>query len=269
MSSQPDAQISPHDISRWNLNPFVVMCSLVTAFFLGIIALYFHFCTSPSVLALVPIVQEQSNVGSEWAQLLPGSTDSLEIENDAGEEKVVASTHQVCCTVHEPLIAKVFLACEGSMCSIYFHYFHFSFYHFPQSNSQPSYHQQLPTPFRVYTGKWKKCNTPTQNGNLTMGYPPIAVAPGFNCDGTIYECPRPAFEIETVSKQLHHTLHKPTPRAAIVLLHYPQTPRTYANYIFPPSKTSQKNARNPPTKTRPTSSREPSTHSLSPLYFVP
>lgn len=55
-----------------------------------------------------------------------------------------------------------------------------------------------------------------------MRYPPIAVAPESICDGTLYECPRPAFEIETVSKQTHHTIHKPTPRAATALLHIPQ-----------------------------------------------
>lgn len=97
------------------------MCSSDTAVVLGIIALLFHFCTFPSVLALAPLTQEQSDVDSEWFQLLAGSIDSLEIENGGGNEEIVANIHRVCCTVIEPLIEKAYFACQESMFSIYFH----------------------------------------------------------------------------------------------------------------------------------------------------
>lgn len=104
------------------------MCSPATAFFFGIIALFFQFCTLPSALALVPLAQGLSNVDSEWAQLLPGSIDSLGRETDGEKEEVVTNTHQVCCTVYEPLIEKVYLACEGGRSSLYYD---FSFFHSP------------------------------------------------------------------------------------------------------------------------------------------
>lgn len=105
------------------------MCSPATAFFFGIIALFFQFCTFPSALALVPLAQGLSNVDSVWAQLLPGSIDSLGRENDGEKEEVVTNTHQVCCTVYEPLIEKVYLACEGGRSSLYYDFFVFSFSH--------------------------------------------------------------------------------------------------------------------------------------------
>lgn len=93
------------------------MCSPARAFFLGTIALFFHFCTFPSVLAPVPLVQRQLNFESQQARDLPGVIDGPEMENGGGNEQVLADTNLVCCTVTESLIVKTFATCEGGMSS--------------------------------------------------------------------------------------------------------------------------------------------------------
>lgn len=91
------------------------MCSPARAFFLGTIALFFHFCTFPSVLALVPMVRRQLNVESQWAQALPGVIDGPEMETGGGIVEVVADINLVCCTVIESVIEKTSTLCEGGM----------------------------------------------------------------------------------------------------------------------------------------------------------
>lgn len=91
------------------------MCSPARSFFLGTIALFFHFCTFPSVLAPVPLVQRQLNLESQRALDLPGVIDGPEIENGGGNEQVLADTNLVCCTVTESLIEKTSTTCEGGM----------------------------------------------------------------------------------------------------------------------------------------------------------
>lgn len=99
------------------------MCSPATAFLLGTMALFFYFCTFPSVFALFPLVQRQRNAESEWDQPLPGSIDGPEMKNDGGgTEELLASTYLVCCNMEESLIKKASYVCEGGISSPY--YFH-------------------------------------------------------------------------------------------------------------------------------------------------
>lgn len=101
------------------------MCSPARAFFLGTIALFFHFCTFPPVLAPVPLVQRQLNFESQLARDLPGVIDGPEMENGGGNEQVLADTNPVCCTVTESLIVKTFATCEGGMSSSCLSFFPF------------------------------------------------------------------------------------------------------------------------------------------------
>lgn len=94
------------------------MCSPARAFFLGTMALFFHFYAFPSVIALVPLVRRQSNFESQWAQALPGVIDGFEVETGGGNGEVVADANLVCCTLRESLIEKTSSVCEGGVSSL-------------------------------------------------------------------------------------------------------------------------------------------------------
>lgn len=181
------------------------MCSPARAFFLGTIALFFHFCTFPSVLAPVPLVQRQLIFESQQARDLPGVIDGPEMEDGGGNEQVLADTNPVCCTVTESLIVKTFVTCEGGMSSsclslfLFYPLFSPTFFWSNPETLLPNYtHLCLP---RMYcTGKVKRRD---RTQNLTMGFnPSLTVTSETICDGTLYECPIHANKLETVSEQI-------------------------------------------------------------------
>lgn len=186
------------------------MCSPARSFFLGTIALFFHFCTFPSVLAPVPLVQRQLNLESQRAPDLPGVIDGPEIENGGGNEQVLAGTNLVCCTVTESLIEKTFATCEGGMsfpCLSLFLFFLLLFF-LPLSfgrTLKPFYPSTLTYAFSyvLYWESKEKGQNPPRIQNLIMGFnPSLTVTSETICDGTLYECPIHANKLENVSKQI-------------------------------------------------------------------
>lgn len=93
------------------------------------------------------------------------------------------------------------------------------------------------------------------------------------CDGTLYDCPMPASQIETVSKHTYPSyLASPSNQSYDI---YPIIPRN-ANHILAPlshprlnSQTFQPNAPYPPPKPRLESPTESSTRSHTLSYYVP
>ena len=210
------------------------MCSPARSFFLGTLALFFHFCTFPSVLAPVPLVQRQLNLESQWARDLPGVIDGLEIENGGGNEQYLADTNLVCCTVTESLIEKTFATCEGGMsfsCLSLFLFFLFFFIPLSFGRTlKPFYPSTLTYAFLVwYVLYWEsieKGQNPPRIQNLTMGFnPSLTVTSETICDGTLYECSVHANNLDTVSKQdliVPMYINPPNPRASNHLLSYPE-----------------------------------------------
>lgn len=214
------------------------MCSPARSFFLGTIALFFHFCTFPSVLAPVPLVQRQLNLESQWARDFPGVIDGPEIENGGRNDQILADTNLVCCTVTESLIKKTFATCEGGM-SFSFSSFFFSpaFFWSKSETLLPIYaHIYLP---RIYcTGKTKdKGHNPPRIQNLTIGFnPSLTVTSETICDGTLYECPIHAKKLENVSKNdlvvVPMYINFPTLAPAINFFHNPKF--KFAKCMLPP-----------------------------------
>lgn len=137
----------------------------------------------------------------------------------------------------ETLIENVYLACEAGLSSINFIVLLSLSSTFLSPTLDPSTINTYLFLFVCIPGSEEKGNGTTQYQILSMKHPPLPVVPESIYGGTVYKCPRRAFEIGTASKYTHHTLHKHSPRAASALLH---CGRTHARYLHNWSKTFQK-----------------------------
>lgn len=182
------------------------------ASFLRAVALLFLLCTLSSVFARVPLVRRQSNVESLWALDLPGGVDGTEMENNKMNEQVVADKYPVCCQQIESLIDRTYLNCEGGM-SFSLQFTNLIFFSFSSQTLLPIYlHLSIPSSLCILYGERKEQN-PTENliSNHEIMLSLAVTSESICDDGTLYDCPIPAYQYQSVSKYTHphHTLHKP------------------------------------------------------------